>query len=58
MPPGVFPVNYMQCVDTDWQNWKNSQNRISTELKNSQFFKPVGTIAKVQTKVAHRLMGS
>ena len=28
--------------------------KFSTDLKNSQFFTPVGSIAKVQTKVAHR----
>ena len=46
MRPGVLPVNYMQCV--------NKVGHRLTELENSQFFTPVGSIAKVQTKVGHR----
>ena len=57
MLPGVLPVNYMECVNKvehRLKNWKIFQKSISTELKNSQFFTPVGSMAKVQTKVAHR----
>ena len=53
MPPGVLPVNYMQCVNK--VGWQIDRIEIfSMELKNGQFFTPVGSIAKVQTKVAHR----
>ena len=44
----------MQCVNKVGRRLtelkKNFQKRISVELKNSQFFTPVGSIAKVQTK--------
>ena len=55
MPPGVLSVNYMQCVNkVGCRIEKFPQKRISMELKNSQFFTPVSSIAKVQTKVACR----
>ena len=53
MPPGVLPVNYMQCVNKVGSRLRELK-KFPMELKNSQFFTPVGSIAKVQTKAAHR----
>ena len=57
MSPGVLLVKYMQCVNKVGCRLTELKTFIEEDIngmKISQFFTPVGSIAKVQTKVAHR----